>query len=154
MHISAIDFQQGKSFIALLVSPDSIKTSQMPGFREAILSKMPELRFHKCDNGLGNSFADELLDTEVAHVFEHVLIEIISQMDGSVDNIRGLTTWNWRKDPRWLYRIEIAYDVSDTVLAALRSTFAILDEVFQLCSVNLSDAEDLSPAFFGTLGKS
>lgn len=155
MRISAIDFRQGKSFITLFVSPHSFKTSQMPKFKEAVLLRLPELRFHRCDNGQGKSFVDELGDTELAHVFEHMLIEIISQMDSKVDGVRGLTTWNWKKNPRWSYCVEIEYSNPGTVALALLSALTLLDEALAECATTSSpDTEDLSPACSGALGKS
>jgi len=71
-----------------------------------LFAALPGLRRHRCDNGRHQSFYDEARHTEVAHLLEHVLIELLAT-DGGVarSQIQGAT--NLDEAPR-RYRIRIS----------------------------------------------
>ena len=56
-----------------------------------LFTELPELRRHRCDNGRHRSFFDEARDTELAHLLEHVLIELLAQRGRAREDIRGAT---------------------------------------------------------------
>ena len=76
-----------------------MRTSDVPGAGTRVLAVLPGLRGHRCDNGRGATFADELADTELAHLLEHAALEIMA-LAGSPDTLRGRTTWDFPADGR------------------------------------------------------
>lgn len=116
---------------SLTVGPDSVealvvfdpgtpmRTSDVPGARTRVLAVLPGLRGHRCDNGRGATFADELADTELAHLLEHSALEIMA-LAGSPDTLRGRTTWDFPADGDGVFRVTLDYDDDLVALGALR----------------------------------
>ncbi len=79
-------------------------SSQIEGFGQALINMLPSLSDHICHNRSGLPFAEEVRDTELGHVFEHVVLAVPRQRG---IHTRGQTTWNWHRDPIGMYRITI-----------------------------------------------
>jgi hypothetical protein len=103
---------------------EPLRTSEVPGLAEAALRALPGLRGHRCDNGAGRTFADELTDTEIAHLVEHATLEIMA-MAGAPASLRGETAWNFAADGRGVFHVRVAYE--DEAMG--RWAFALADEV-------------------------
>jgi hypothetical protein len=106
---------------------EPLRTSEVPGLAAAALAALPGLRGHRCDNGAGLTFADELVDTELAHLIEHAALELMA-MAGSSPLLRGETTWDFAADGRGVFRVRIecedealARDALDSACALVRS---------------------------------
>ena len=56
-----------------------------------LFAALPDLRRHRCDNGRHRSFYTEAQDTEVAHLLEHVLIELLANAGQERARIQGAT---------------------------------------------------------------
>lgn len=97
IEIKKINFLNSKTQLKLRVNPEINKTSQICGFDKKLLTLLPSLKYHICDNKDKNSFADELQDTEIAHAFEHTLLDIIGKKDSDVKVIGGYTSWELAK---------------------------------------------------------
>jgi len=95
-----------------------LRTSEVPGASERVLSLLPGLRGHRCHNGRGATFADELEDTELAHLLEHAALEIMA-VSGSPDTLRGRTSWDFRADGEGVFRVRLEYDDDLVALGAL-----------------------------------
>lgn len=79
-------------------------SSHIPGLAQLLLSMLPSLREHDCINRRNLSFEEELTQTELGHVFEHVILEVLSLRGVCT---RGQTTWNWERDQIGTYHITI-----------------------------------------------
>ncbi|MCL2881873.1 MAG: hypothetical protein FWF45_03140 [Coriobacteriia bacterium] len=71
----------------------------------SLFEALPGLRRHRCDNGRHRSFFDEARHTEVAHLLEHVLIELLATSGCPRCQIQGAT--NLDEAPR-RYRIKVS----------------------------------------------
>lgn len=127
MRIQSVDFYEGKTCINLTVPDHITNTTQIPGFSESILKKLPTLKEHICYNELGQTFEHELNDTLLAHVFEHVLIELMGKRIGYRKNIKGYTSWNWYKNPRGSYQIEIHHPDKELLFSVLKDTISLIN---------------------------
>lgn len=87
---------------------EPMRTSEVPGFAERVLRELPGLRGHRCDNGAGRTFADELADTEIAHFVEHATLEIMA-IKGAPLTLRGETTWDFAKDGKGVFRVRVEF---------------------------------------------
>lgn len=96
-----------------------MRTSAVPGLAETVIGLMPGLRRHRCECGSAHGIAAELADTEIAHLLEHVTLEIAA-LAGSPRTLAGETRWDFASDGRGVFRVSLEYDDDLAVLAALR----------------------------------
>jgi hypothetical protein len=80
-------------------------SSQLPGLSDSLLGILPSLKAHLCHNRSGLPFVEEVADTELGHVFEHVVLAVLAQRGICT---RGQTTWNWHRDPLGTYNVTIS----------------------------------------------
>lgn len=95
-----------------------LRTSAYPRFVKSLLYSYPEMKRHACDNGTAKSLEMELEDTEIAHAFEHFLIEIIAAADISRSLIKGKTGTH-QNHPQGLSKIVITAPLEPEVLEKL-----------------------------------
>lgn len=99
---------------------DSLITSRFPGFEKELLRHLPNLLDNvKCFNGHDHHFATEMLATELGHLFEHIWLEVLCTEKLKVSrkaHYAGETSWNWRVDPRGLFRIHLNAGIQDKEL--------------------------------------
>lgn len=105
---------------------EGFRTSAVPGIADAALRALPGLKGHRCDNGQGLTFADELRDTELAHLVEHAALEIMA-LAGSPATLKGATRWDFTRDGRGVFRVRVEFDDSATALAALSLAAELVD---------------------------
>jgi hypothetical protein len=111
--------------ILLFDAGEGMRTSDAPEAVPRLLRVLPGLRGHGCDNDAGQRFADELADTELAHLLEHATLEIMA-MAGSPVGLRGSTSWDFKRDGRGVFRVRVAYDDDLVALGALKAAEATL----------------------------
>jgi hypothetical protein len=102
-----------------------LRTSEVPGLPAAAMRALPGLRGHRCDNGAGLTFADELTDTELAHLVEHATLELMA-MAGAPPTLRGETSWDFAADGRGAFRLRISYEDEAVARGALEAACALV----------------------------
>ncbi|MGN0072782.1 MAG: hypothetical protein ACI36W_03170 [Coriobacteriales bacterium] len=60
-----------------------------PRQAQQALELLPNLGRHVCVNDKGDCFADDIVGTEPAHLFEHVAIELMARERGSGEGLMG-----------------------------------------------------------------
>jgi hypothetical protein len=108
---------------------EPLRTSQVPGSAARALSVLPGLRGHRCDNGAGATFAEELADTELAHLLEHAALEVMA-LAGAPDTLRGATSWDFARDGAGVFRVRLEHDDA----ATLEGAVALASEVVEWAS--------------------
>ncbi len=72
---------------------------------------LPSIFKCTCYNDYNAPFSQELKDTELGHLFEHILLEYlcIQKLKGRTGKavFCGRTSWNWQRDPRGVYHQSI-----------------------------------------------
>lgn len=86
---------------------------------------MPHIVEHACLGDAGETFRDAMGNTEVAHLLEHVTVELLAQTDLAGDMPAG-RTWVSEVDDR-TYQIELSCPDDVLVAAALSTGAWILD---------------------------
>lgn len=80
--------------------------------KQKVLNEFPNLAYHKCKNKNHNSFSDEIDKTEIAHVFEHIVIDLQTRYMNNQKHHREETffgtTQSYDKD-QGLYNVELNY---------------------------------------------
>jgi hypothetical protein len=112
------------SIIAITVFADRIeasvrvdgpmRTSAYSGLSERSLAWLPSLAGHECDNPQCRSMPKELADTEIAHLTEHVALDLIRRA-GIRGPLRGDTAWDFEQDGAGVFRVRL--DAADDAVA-------------------------------------
>jgi len=103
-----------------------LRTSSFPWLPGRALGLLPGLRGHRCDNGAGLTFAEEMADTELAHLLEHVAVELMA-LSGSPVTLAGRTEWDFWRDGRGVFHVLLEYDDDLVAVGALKEAAAIVD---------------------------
>lgn len=94
------------------------------------LELLPGLARHRCFNEDGRKFADELADTEVPHLFEHVVLELMAEA-GSPRSLRGETAWDFKRDGRGVFRVSLEYDDDLVCLGAIKTAGEVVGYILR-----------------------
>lgn len=105
------------------VAPSApLMTSDDPQGTELVLELIPELSDHLCLGDSSSSFGDVVADTELAHLLEHVTVELLARTDRAGDVSSGRTVGIGER----LYEITFACPDDVLVAGALSSAVWIL----------------------------
>ena len=83
-----------------------LRSSAYPGLADKALAVLPTLATHECENDEGRSATEELADTELPHVLEHVALDLLHRA-GVRGTLRGETTWDFSRDGAGVFRVTI-----------------------------------------------
>lgn len=111
-------------------SSEALRTSQSASAADRALGVLPGLARHHCHNDEDLTFADELADTEVPHLFEHVVLELMAEA-GSPRSLRGETEWDFKRDGRGVFRVSLEYDDDLVCLGAIKSAGPLVSYVLE-----------------------
>ena len=100
-------------------SARAMRTSLDETIAERALAVLPGLASHRCFNDAGRPFAEEIADTEVPHLFEHVVLELMAEA-GSPRSLKGETAWDFKRDGRGVFRVSLEYDDDLVCLGAIK----------------------------------
>ena len=127
MHVQAITVCPDRVDDVVGVSESELmRTAQSHDLNERALGLLPGLGLHECENDAGRSFAEELTDTEVPHLFEHVVMELMAKA-GSPRTLKGETQWDFRRDGRGIFRVSVEYDDDLVCLGAIKAADRVMD---------------------------
>ena len=75
-----------------------LETNKIKGFSKKLLALLPSLKSHECFAGECGGFVDEMREgTDLAHVMEHVTLEMLRLANGSRRKYSGWTRKTARK---------------------------------------------------------
>jgi hypothetical protein len=98
--------QEGARLQAVVRVAGPLRSSAYPGLADGALAAMPSLASHTCDNDRGLTAADELADTELPHVLEHIALALLKRA-GVRGTIRGETSWDFERDGAGVFLVVI-----------------------------------------------
>lgn len=88
-----------------------LNTRSLPSTFVLLEQFLPSIYSCLCFNDSELPFKEEVLQTEVGHLFEHILIEYLCQMKMAAgeDNVsfEGETSWNWYQDKEGTFHIVV-----------------------------------------------
>lgn len=94
-----------------------LNTKNIPKTLEFLKLYLPNIAGAKCYNPENLPFMQEAAQTEIGHLFEHILLEYLSDESISIYKNRllfsGVTTWNWKKEEKGVFRINITVGEKD-----------------------------------------
>lgn len=112
------------------VHPDGALLRTSPAIAGRAIALLPGLAGHACLNDADLGLAAELADTEVPHLFEHLVLELMAEA-GSPRSLRGSTAWDFAADGRGVYHVSLEYDDDLVCLGAIKCARAILGHLLQ-----------------------
>lgn len=112
--------------IICTVKLNSIKFSN-DKIKAALLKEMPRLALHKCKNLTGSTFDEVMGSTSLAHVLEHMIIDIQSNYTDEV--LLGTTEWIYEYSG--IAKIELSYTDDLVCLSAIKEAVDKLNNIIQ-----------------------
>jgi len=109
-----------------------INTQKLPTITQLLQENLPSVLAATCYNELGLSFAEEVKNTEIGHLFEHILLEYLCQYKINTGARRatyaGRTKWNWVRDPFGRFHIHLTCGKKDANILpiALEQTVSLM----------------------------
>lgn len=123
--------------IKMTLTTDYFHTNYLPKTSRLLERLLPEVLETKCFNDMNLPFNEEVKNTEIGHLFEHILLEYLCQVkigDGyQRASFKGLTNWNWKKDPRGTFHITIETKPKDIIYLqyALEKSIELLNRILE-----------------------
>ncbi|HET6385089.1 MAG TPA: hypothetical protein VFJ58_16990 [Armatimonadota bacterium] len=107
------------------------RTGDSPHLPRVIFQLFPDLTLDKCENDFGLSFEEECQDTEIPHLFEHLVMEMQGQSLNHAHELTGVTYWDWTVDPRGCFHVEVDYENELLAIAAVRLAERLINSIDQ-----------------------
>ena len=114
-----------------------LTTSEIPFTDELLKQHLPNVLRTQCYNDDNLPFSVEVRNTEIGHLFEHVLLEYLCQLKiakgAAQAEYSGRTKWNWVRDPRGTFSIRLSCGKKDADIfpLALEKTIELMKIVLQ-----------------------
>lgn len=112
-----IVYAQRSTKIDMHLSTSFVTTQPLPQTYTLLTEHLPSILMSKCFNDENLPFAIEVKQTEIGHLFEHILLEYMCQLKmlKGYDNATysGRTYWNWVRDPKGTFHIVVKSGVKD-----------------------------------------
>lgn len=127
--------------MTLFVRQSHSHTKYFDSTYEILHTYLPCILNCECDNTLNLPFAEEVKQTEMGHLLEHILLEYLCQEKltaGSVSaEFTGRTYWNIKQRAHTEFQIIIEKNAEDSQFfsLALKKSLHLLDKIFQ-CGSN------------------
>ncbi len=121
--------------IVIRFNTKDFNTKNIPQTLGILKLHLPSIFFSKCYNPDNLPFTAEAAQTELGHLFEHILLEYLSDESISIYKDRlifsGVTTWDWTKEEKGVFRINIAVGQNDKdiFLNALEKSVTLLKKI-------------------------
>lgn len=154
-----IAFVNGKTVITMTVTTPVVNTTSLPSTHRMLKSYLPTILASQCFNDAELPFSEEVCQTEIGHLFEHILLEYLCELKlkkGYDEAIyAGRTKWNWDEDPFGTFHILINTNNEDVDIlpAALRKTIDLMkiiyradETAFSFANLNMK-GEPYGPSF-------
>lgn len=148
--LSVLPSREKTTIVMKLLIPQ-VTTRDFPQTVKLLKSFLPSIFRSSCYNDDELQFKDEVIQTEVGHLFEHILLEYLclQKLDRGFNNAvyEGVTDWNWMRDPRGTFHITITATQEEFELfsSALQQTIKLTNIILlQNISCAIIPSENVS----------
>lgn len=130
-----VDTNQKSTEIAAFFLTEDVTTGNMPNTLPILKRKLPSILRSKCFNEFNFSFRREVRNTELGHLFEHILLEYICELKREIGIIEpvhnGITKWNWNIEKRGLFHIsvDVGKEDEDILRVAIQNTSQLMKDI-------------------------
>jgi hypothetical protein len=114
-----------------------VNTSHISSIASLLSKHLPTVLLTTCYNDDNLPFSTEVRNTEIGHLFEHILLEYLCQLKIAKGANRavfhGRTRWNWEKDPwgKFYIRLNCGIKDADILPLALKKTIELMKLILQ-----------------------
>lgn len=121
--------------IVLKLGTPFAHTSDIPGTFSILKKELPGIFETECFNQGGVPFNVEVKNTEIGHLFEHILLEYLCQTKGNSISkefcFNGETSWNWKRDKFGTFHICVSAGLPDIkeFYIALEKSIYLLEKI-------------------------
>lgn len=125
---TAIDMQMTVPFV---------NTRDLPQTLDFLREKFPSVLKTQCFNESNLPFAAEVKETEIGHLFEHILIDVLCGLKikrgAKSAELNGNTSWNWIKNPAGSFHIwiDLGKDELQLLIDGLNRTIKLSNELIE-----------------------
>lgn len=134
----AITQRQTSTRITMDLHYNQLNTQELPLIVSLLEKNLPSVLSAICYNEKNLPFNEEVQNTEIGHLFEHILLEYLCQNKLAKGARRatyaGRTKWNWHKDPMGRFHIHLNCGKKDADILPLA-----LDQTVSLMKIILGD---------------
>lgn len=128
-----ITHRKNQSDIVMQLFSEHVTTKTLPQTLQLLKEVAPSVLRTKCHNDLHLPFHKEVQDTEIGHLFEHLILDYCSRH--SEDERRtyyGVTEWDWHTEPRGTFHIAVSTGRKDQDLLyqAIAYSYEIIERLF------------------------
>jgi cyanophycin synthetase len=114
----------------------ALTTARLGGFRRKLLRLMPTLAKHECYAGEAGGFVEELdKGTDLAHVMEHVILELLKLASGPRARFSG---WTRKRSKHYVIHFQ-----APSAKAAMRAAVGAIEVIEGIISGNGVDSQAL-----------
>lgn len=131
---------KSQTHIDMLLHSPHLTTKNLPETQRILRKYAPSVLCTTCHNDNNFPFRKEVCDTEVGHLFEHLIIDYLSQNDNAKRRFDrtyyGVTEWNWKTEPRGTFHITLSAGKRDQTLLykAISESYQILEKILSSTS--------------------
>ncbi len=121
--------------ITMLLDTPYYHTKHIPQTHNILQGSLPQVLHNKCFNDSNLPFSDEVKNTEIGHLFEHIILEYLCQIKVQSGHDKasfsGFTQWNWKRDAKGTYHIKINMNKKDKIFLekALDESINLLNKI-------------------------
>lgn len=132
---------------------NTVNTSHIPSIVDLLNTNLPNVLLTKCFNDEDLPFHEEVRNTEIGHLFEHILLEYLCQLKIAKGFQRasyaGRTRWNWVRDPRGKFHIHLNCGIKDADIlpVAIDKTVNLMKHILMHDQQSLFSAASLPGAY-------
>ena len=116
VQLTSLAVKRGR-LVCELVIPDVGKRYSTPSLAAFVERQHPDIARHACVNGLGRTFGSVMETTSIAHLLEHIAIDL-QVREAEAPDARFVGTTEWIDEAAGKARIELSFNDD---LAALRA---------------------------------
>lgn len=134
-----------------------VTTEDIPEVSLILKKRLPSIMRSRCFNENNFAFPREVKNTEIGHLFEHIILEYLSDLkyaSGTKNPVyNGLTRWNWVKEEKGVFHIEIdsGYEDKEIFTIALQKSTELLYFILQSTSPTTSETPSVITPNYLTL---
>jgi len=123
--------------IKMRLFTEIVNTRDIPATYDLLSRKLPGVFTSDCFNEENLSFSQEVKETEIGHLFEHILLENLCKLTSLRGNyfseFSGETSWDWRKGKKGTFDItlDVGFGINDIFLLALERSVSLTNQIIK-----------------------
>jgi hypothetical protein len=120
-----------------------LTTAELPKTYHVLNTHLPSIFQCQCFNDKKIPFSKEVLQTEIGHLYEHIVLEYLCdeycKHALKPTTFSGVTSWDWIKNPKGTFTIELSVGKKQEQLLnkALIKAAQLLNEIISTSKVNV-----------------